>query len=185
MGNFNHSRENAFGVIHSPWLQRPVLLCSAYRARRSISRWYLESLLACLFKWLHCAQGPRLPVKLSRIWICVFGGEAHPSLIPEIKVVWHWSSSKFLSSRWISVIVKVLKTPSHKLWVLVILFPSVIFIGLTLVHITDSRYFGFSVSIYLSEGEWDKNRLRPDFLELNLEKFSFFLYYKKYCVQML
>lgn len=30
MSSFNHTGENASGVIHPPWLQRPILLCSAY-----------------------------------------------------------------------------------------------------------------------------------------------------------
>lgn len=62
----------------------------------------------------------------------------------------------------------------------VILFLSVVFIGLTFIHITDSRYLGFSVSIYLGEGEGYKEQTKAGLLGT---KFGEIFYNtKKYCL---
>lgn len=61
MNNFNHTRENALGVIHSPPLRKLILLCSAYLSQEIHLQVSLEPLLACVWRWLRSPQGPCLP----------------------------------------------------------------------------------------------------------------------------
>lgn len=149
MNNFNHTRENALGVVPSPWLLRLSLLCSAYPSQEIRRQVGLDSLLACMQRWLRPAQGQYVPTKPLRMWICVSGGEGPPGQPRRSKVydIGHCpslclhcrapQSSRYfqfhLTNCWCGWYF------SHQSFLL----PS------HLIHITDSRYLSFSVSIYL------------------------------------